>query len=228
MLIRTSRPARALRAASLTALAACVGLATAALAAAPVATPGRPYTGRAVCCKDPAEFSYAALPDRGRVEFDIDRKSPLFEFQTGFSAFSAFRLPVMNEPYLIEIRSYLRGGPDPERAQVLYPVAAFLSDDYLVMRSIGLEAVVPELPLQERAGAPAYRLAVPVDPARGHERYLVVFTPYELVAPGREPEWPTTLELAEAAAREAFLGASAEGHLSITIVTAHGNGKPAH
>lgn len=188
--------------------------------------PGRPYSGRTVCCKDPAEFTYVALPDRGQIEFDIGHQSPLFEFQTGFSAFSAFRLPVMSEPYLIEIRSYLRGGPDPEQAQVLYPVAAFLSEDYLVMRSIGLEAVVPELPLQERAGRPAYRLAVPVDPVRGRERYLVLFTPYELVAPGREPELPSTLELAEAAAREAFLGASAEGHLSITIITAHGGGAP--
>ena len=153
---------------SLTALAASVGLATAALAAAPVATPGRPYTGRAVCCKDPAEFSYAALPDRGRVEFDIDRKSPLFEFQTGFSAFSAFRLPVMNEPYLIEIRSYLRGGPDPGSvepgAQRVRPAFGIelekAADDFNVRAvrlrrralRIGLVLAVVALPLAVVAG----------------------------------------------------------------------------
>ena len=225
MLIRT-RPERGARRAwcARTAIALYIGalLAGGAATGAESPPPGRPYAGRTVCCKDPAQFSYVALPDRGRVEFDLDRKSPLFEFQTGYSVFGAFRLPVMSEPYLIEIRSYLRGGPDPERAQVLYPIAAFLSDDYLVMRSIGLDAVVPELPLSERAGAPAYRVAIPVDPARGQERYLVLYTPYELVMPNREIELPPTLDAVDGSATGAFLGASSEGHLSITIVTAHG------
>jgi len=204
------------------ALAAAALLLVGARAYADSPPPGRPYAGRTVCCKDPSEFSYVALPDHGRVEFDVARGSPLFEFQTGYSAFAAFRLPVMNEPYLIEIRSYLRGGPDPMRAQVLYPTLALMSADFLVMRAVGLDALVPELPIAERAGDPAYRVAVPVDPVRGREQYLVVYTPYELVSPARVMELPTTLEMADGSANGAFLGASAEGHLSITIVTAHG------
>lgn len=184
--------------------------------------PGRPYAGRSVCCKDPDEFRYVALPDHGRLDFDIDARSPLFEFQTGYSGFAAFRLPVRAEPYLIEVRSYLRGGSDPLRARVFYPMVAMLSDDFLVMRSVGLDAVTPELPVQERSGDPAYRLTIPVDPLGGHERYLVVYTPYALVGPGRDAAVPATIEMTESVAREAFLGASAEGHLSVTV----GPGRP--
>lgn len=185
--------------------------------AAEPARPGRPYAGRTACCQDPAEFHYLALPDHGRLDFDIDARSPLFEFQSGYSAFAAFRLPVRAEPYLLEVRSYLRGGPDPLRARVLYPLVALLSDDFLVMRSVGLDAATPELPVQERSGDPAYRLSIPVDPLRGHERYLVIYTPYALVAPDRRPERPESIEMTRDVAREAFLGASAEGHLSITV-----------
>ena len=199
---------------------------TARAAEAPLA---RPYAGRTVCCKDPAEFEYVALPQGGRIDFDFDHKSPIFEFQNGFSAFRAFRLPVLTGPYLLEVRSYLRGGPDPERAQVVYPMAALLSDDYLVTRSVGLEALSPELPILERTDQPAYRLSIPIDPSRNRERYLVLYTPLELVAADRPRQPPVTVESAAEGAREAFLGASAEGHLSITVVTAHGvNGGYVH
>jgi hypothetical protein len=199
-----------------------LGLTASALTAGAAAPPGRPYEGRSVCCNDPSEFQFVALPERGRIDFDIDRKTPVFEFQNGYSVYRAFRLPVLMAPYLLEVRSYLRQGPDPSRAQVLYPMAALLSDDYLVMRSIGLESLTAELPILERTDAPAYRLTIPIDPVHGRERYLVLFTPFELVAPGREPAAAATAETATDLARDAFLGASTEGHLSITVVTGHG------
>ncbi len=180
-----------------------------------------PYQGRSLCCKDPSEFTFTPLPDHGRIEFDIDRRSPVFEFQSGLSGFSAFRLPVINEPYLLEIRSYLRGGPDPDKAKVYYPIVALLTSDLLISRRVGIEALVAENPLQERSAAPAYRISIPVDALHGKEQYLVIYTPQELVAVSKERASNVPLANAAEAAREAFLGASAEGHLSITVITAN-------
>lgn len=201
---------------------ATAGLLAGLLGVEPVraAKPDRvaPYAGRPVCCTDPAEFEYTALPDRGSIEFDINAKSKLFEFQTGVSGFRAFRLPVLTTPYLIEIKSFIRGGPDPTRARLFYPAAALMTDDYLVLRSVGVDALVPELPFFERTTQPAYRLSIGVDPRSSRERYLVVFTPESLLGPRPIP----ALDGADAAAevaREAYLGASAEGHLSITITS---------
>lgn len=185
------------------------------------------YTGRTVCCTDPSAFRYVALPARGTVEFDIDRHSPLFEFQSGLSTFAAFRLPNLKDRYLVEIRSYLRGGPDPLRAHVYYPAVAVMSDDFLVTNTLGPEALVPDLPIQERTTQPAYRLILPIDPARGHESYVVVFTPEGLLARDRAPASVEGPEAAERAAAGAYLGASAEGHLSITIITLDEGSGPA-
>jgi hypothetical protein len=186
------------------ALAALLGaLPLAALAASPPA--------------DPAQFLYQPLPVQGSVEASIDPTSPRFEFKTGMSGYRAFRLPDADKPYLIEIRSLLQGGTDPARARVLYPVAALLTDDFLVSRQTELEMLRFDLPVFEDTQAPAYRLTVGVDPAQAHERYLVVYTPAELAAPRQMPP-ADTAEAAAQAARGAWLGAAANGRLRITVL----------
>lgn len=206
----------------LVAAAVVTGLAAPPVAHAATPAAAAPYRGRTVCCTDPAAFAYVALPDHGSVEVDIGPTTPLFEFQSGVSAFRAFRLPVLSVPYLLEVRSRLRGGPDPLRARVFYPAAALLNGDYLVMRSVGVEELVADWPLFERAEYPAYRLAVGVDPAHGRERYLVVYTPLAVLGPRPVP---AEAESADESARNAYLGASTEGHLTITI-TALGDSAP--
>jgi hypothetical protein len=161
----------------------------------------------------------------GSVEFDINKQSPAFEFQSGLSHFQAFALPALSKPYVIEIRSFISGGPDPLRARVLYPVAAVLTDDYIVARAAGLEQLRPEIPIMEQASNPAYRLAIPFDPGSTREKYLVVFTPAHLLAEHALPPFNDPDSVA-VAAREAFLGASPQGRLRITVRTIVGELPP--
>ena len=211
-------------AATISALIASALMAAAALAAPPSPVPPA-LAGVKACCTDPAQFRYQPLPASGSVDFDINKQSPAFEFQSGLSHFQAFTLPALTKPYVIEIRSYISNGPDPLRARVLYPVAAILTDDFIVARAAGLEQLRPEIPIMEQATSPAYRLAIPFDPGSSREKYLVVFTPSHLLAEHALPPFndPDSVAIA---AREAFLGASPQGRLRITVRTVVGELPP--
>jgi Maltose operon periplasmic protein precursor (MalM) len=209
---------------ALTALAAVALLAAPAPAAPPSPVPPA-LAGVKACCSDPAQFRYQPLPASGNVDFDINKQSPAFEFQSGLSHFQAFALPALSKPYVIEIRSYISGGPDPLRARVLYPVAAILTDDFIVARAAGLEQLRAEIPIMEQATSPAYRLAIPFDPGASREKYLVVFTPSHLLAEHALPPFNDPESVA-VAAREAFLGASPQGKLRITVRTVVGEMPP--
>jgi hypothetical protein len=212
---RTGQPggARAGRAAAL----ACAALACAALLAGGTAGASdlALVEATAPCCEDPSRFAFQPLPDRGSVDFAIDRASPLFEFQSGKSFFRAFRLPTTGSPYTLELRSFLEDPDSPRTARVFFPVMAILTDDFLVSRATDLDALRFDLPMLERTAAPAYRVQLPVDPANTRERYLVVFTPAQLLA--ARGVQVTTPETAAQAARSAYLGASAFGRLQITL-----------
>jgi Maltose operon periplasmic protein precursor (MalM) len=164
---------------------------------------------------DPAQFRYESLPADGAIDFAIDAKSPTFEFQTGVSAFRAFRLPA-GGPFYVDVRSFLDGPPDPARARVFYPVIAVLTDDFLVSRSTELELLRFDLPMQEGTLAPAYHVSLGIDPEHTRERYLVVFTPAQLVAGRRLPPI-SSAETAAEAAHVAYLGAAPHGRLRISV-----------
>jgi hypothetical protein len=192
------------------ALAALLAAASTAHAAAPAA-----------CCSDPSRFKFEPLPTQGSVDLVINASSPTFEFQSGPSAYRAFALPASTQPYVVEVRSFMSGGSDPQRARVFYPVVAVLTDDFLVSRSTDLEALRFDLPLFEQTSAPAYRLVLGIDPSNPHERYLVVFTPAHL-GEGRTLPPISGPESAADAAKVAFLGASPYGRLRITLRSGEG------
>jgi hypothetical protein len=170
----------------------------------------------AACCSDPAHFPYQPLPARGSIDFRIDTHGPEFEFQTGVSTFHAFALPAAERPYLIELRSFVDGGPDPRAARVFYPIVAVLTDDFVVSRLTDLEHLRYDLPLFELTTAPAYRVVLPFDPANHRERYLVVFTAAQLVGKRELPPIANP-ETAAEVAKIAFLGATSHGRLRITV-----------
>lgn len=199
--------------ATIAAATCAVLLGSAAAAAAP--TDLKTVEATAPCCADPSRFGWQTLPPEGAVDFAIDRKSPLFEFQSGKSFFHAFRLPSSGRPYTLELRSFLEDAESPRNARVFFPVMAILTDDFLVSRATDLDALRFDLPMLEQTIAPAYRVQLPIDPANTRERYLVVFTPAQLLeARGVQV---TTPESAAQAARSAFLGASAFGRFRVTL-----------
>ncbi len=171
--------------------------------------------GPATAATDPAQFRYETLPADGALDFSIDAHSPSFEFQSGRSAYRAFRLPD-GGPFYVDVRSFLEGPPQPSSARVFYPVVAVLTDDFLVSRSTELELLRFDLPTQEATAAPAYRVSLGVDPSHTRERYLVVFTPAQLLAPRQLPP-VSTQETAAEAAHLAFLGAASHGSLRISV-----------
>jgi hypothetical protein len=173
-------------------------------------------TAAAPPAADPSQFQYDALPADGAVDLRLDASSPVFEFQSGRSAFRAFRLPATDRPYLIDVRSYLEDADGRDGGHVFYPIATLLTEDYLITRSTDLDALRFDSPLYESSTAPAYHLTLGVDPKRGRERYLVVFTPALLVAPRRLPPVTTPAAAAELAPA-AFLGAAAHGRLRISV-----------
>ncbi len=195
------------------------------LAALATAVPGPAAASAPVAVADPSSFRYEPLPAEGSVDFVIDRRSPTFEFQTGPSAYRAFRLPDLSHPYYVEVRAFLDGPKDPEGARVFYPVMALLTDDFLVSRQTELDFLRFDLPVFEQAAAPAYRLTVGVDPARARERYLIVFTPAILMTDRALPPISTP-ESAVNAARVAFLGAARYGRLRITLHSGSVPGSP--
>jgi len=188
---------------------ALVGLAVLAAASQAPASP------RTAAPADPAQFHYETLPADGAVDFAIDAQSPTFEFQTGVSAYRAFRLPG-GGPFYVDLRSFLDGPADPSRARVFYPVVAVLTEDFLVSRSTELDLLRFDLPMQEGTIAPAYRVSLGVDPEHTRERYLVVFTPAQLLA-GRQLPPISSPDTAAAAAHVAYLGAAPHGRLRISI-----------
>lgn len=196
--------------------AAAVALALAATGTAHAAKSDADLAAAASpCCDDPSRFAYQALPPAGAVDFAIDGKSPLFEFQSGRSFFRAFRLPDVGRPFVVELTSFLDRPDSPRAARVFYPVVAVLTDDFLVSRSSDLEALRFDLPVLERTTAPAYRLQLPFDPTKTRERYLVVFTPAPLLEPRASDA--ATPDTAQQAARTAYLGASAFGRMKIDV-----------
>jgi len=226
--LRTPSPRTAV---TVRALASALALAT-ALAGSLAADPARAASPDGLasleraepCCQDPSSFRYEKLGAGATLDFTIDRRNPVFEFQAGRSRFRAFELPRDGGAYVLELRSFLEGPADPRRARVFYPVIAVLTDDFIVSRSTDLDHLRFELPVFERAAAPAYRLVVPLDAANPRERYLVVYTPAALLAP--RPLAVTTPESAERAAREAYLGASAHGRFRITLRAARAPAEP--
>jgi hypothetical protein len=195
-----------------------LGLAALAVVAGAAASGTAP-----VAATDPADFRYEPLPAAGDLDFSIDAQSPTFEFQSGVSAYRAFRLPAGDGPYFVDLRSFLDGPAHPARARVFYPVIAVLTDDFLVSRTTELELLHFDLPMLEATIAPAYRVTLGVDPQHTHERYLVVFTPAQLAA-GRQLPPISTPQSAAEAARVAFLGAAPHGRLRISI--RHGESAP--
>lgn len=171
------------------------------------------------CCTDPATFPFQPLPAAGHAETRIDRRSPVFEFQSGPSPFAAFELPQAAGPYRLRVKSLF----EPAAAGgVFYPVLAVLDDAFVVLRLTGLDNLRLEPALATPGGESGLAVTLAMDPATERGRYLVVFTPAALLAPlpeGRREHdllTPATLTWLESQG-DALVPPAARGRLQITV-----------
>lgn len=91
------------------------------------------YQAAAVCCGSVDEFSFEALEIGDSKGFDLNDKSPAYQFPTGKSYFKAFLLPRSPHPYVVRIESYMLGD-DIHSAYIFYPQVITLDENYEMIR----------------------------------------------------------------------------------------------
>ena len=194
-------------------LLCCVMIALAGCAAGAAVLPA--------CCEDPASFPFQVLPERGDVAARIDRRSPVFEFQSGASPFIAYELPRAASPYQLRVKSLFERAPAPA-GSVFYPVMAVLDETFIVLRLTSLDNLRVEPALATPGGEAGLAVTLAVDPETERGRYLVVFTPAALLGPlpesRRENDLLTPATLAWLEQRgDAVVPPSRQGRLRITV-----------
>jgi hypothetical protein len=69
-----------------------------------------------ICCTNLRDFHYETLKLNTTENFDINHKSPAYNFSTGKSYFQAFELPKSDKPYEVIIESHF-----PIASSIFYP-----------------------------------------------------------------------------------------------------------
>jgi hypothetical protein len=138
------------------------------------------YERATPCCKVLSELRYQALRTGQVMAFDIDAGAPLFVFETGRSFVLPLELPVVETPYVVQLRSYVLGDR-PEEGRVFYPVVLVLDADHRVLSRREVEGLAvasasyEEAAEENRWGLPLrLEFDVAIDDAAA--RYLVVHT----------------------------------------------------
>ena len=85
-----------------------------------------------VCCSSFREISYRLLMPGDTAKVELDLRSSAYNFDTGKSFFSAFKLPQSDTPLEVTVKSYFAG-------DVFYPVVTILNSKHEVTRKIGVE-----------------------------------------------------------------------------------------
>lgn len=80
------------------------------------------------------KFSFETLQIGDSKSFDLNERSPAYQFLTGKSYFKAFLLPQSSYPYVITVTSYMLGD-NFDSAYILFPQTITLNEDYKLIRS---------------------------------------------------------------------------------------------
>jgi hypothetical protein len=96
------------------------------------------------CCSSLTDLPYQPISRQGKIDVKIGNDSPIFEFDTGKSYFSAFRLPDWPRPLIIQVDSFRTTDPNslwgliPIFNQVLifHPEVLILDDHYRITQTI--------------------------------------------------------------------------------------------
>jgi maltose operon protein len=80
------------------------------------------------------KFSFETLQIGDAKSFDLNERSPAYQFLTGKSYFKAFLLPQSSYPYVVAVTSYMLG-ENVDAAYIFPPHVITLSENYELMRS---------------------------------------------------------------------------------------------
>ena len=92
------------------------------------------YKNAAICCSSMYEFTFDALQVGYSKSFDINEKSPAYQFITGKSYFKAFLLPQSSYPYVVTVTSYMVGD-NIDSAYIFCPQIITLNEERVPIRS---------------------------------------------------------------------------------------------
>jgi hypothetical protein len=144
------------------------------------------YENAALCCSSMDKFTFEALQVGDSKSFDLNEKSPAYQFLTGKSYFKAFLLPQSSYPYVVTVTSYMVGDTI-DSAYIFCPRVITLYEDREPIRSTDpnnlklIRAGFFET-LKETGGI-RYKLEVelPFTENNKTEKYLIVLTTSELL-----------------------------------------------
>jgi len=124
------------------------------------------------CCKSISQFPYKDLAVDTTIQVGIDSSAPVYDFKTGKSFFSAFKLPVSDQPFNVTIKSYFSG-------YAFYPKVLVLDDKYGVTREVSRPTIRYMSPGWIERGRVEGTIAF--KSAEVTERYIVIHTTDELM-----------------------------------------------
>jgi maltose operon protein len=144
------------------------------------------YQTAPICCASVDKFSFETLRSGDSKSFDLNERSPAYQFLTGKSYFKAFLLPQSSYPYVVTVTSYMLGD-SIQSAYIFYPQIITLNEVYKLVRSSDPNSVrLQKAGFSETAKETwglMYKLVVelPFEESEKHERYLIVLTTNELL-----------------------------------------------
>ncbi len=188
------------------------------------------YQNAAICCASMEQFSFETLKIGDSKSFDLNERSPAFQFATGKSYFKAFLLPQSSYPYVITVTSYMLGD-SIDSAYILFPQIITLNEDYKLMRSSDpnnvmlLKAGFSET-ARETWGL-MYKLVVelPYEESNKPEKYLIVLTTSELLGAKSSLStlrvapivWPGMVGAIPVGTKEVLIPHSPAGRINVSL-----------
>lgn len=188
------------------------------------------YQNAAICCASIDKFSFETLQIGDSKSFDLNERSPAYQFFTGKSYFKAFLLPQSSYPYVITVTSYMLGD-NIDSAYILFPQIITLNEDYKLIRSSDpnnvrlLKAGFSET-AKETWGL-MYKLVVELhfEESNKLERYLIVLTTKELLGAKTSLStlrvvpivWPGVVGAIPVGTKEVLIPHSPAGRINVSL-----------
>ncbi len=182
------------------------------------------YENAPICCTSMDKFIFETLQVGDSKSFDLNEKSPAYQFLTGKSYFKALSLPQSSYPYVVNVTSYVLGD-NIDSAYIFYPQLITLNENYELIRCTNPQDF--KLIKTAPAGGLGHKLGGEILFTENNktEKYLVVLTTSELLdTKTRLAAWkivpiivPGFVAPVPTGTREVLIPHSADGRITISL-----------